>query len=175
VPAPGAVPFLAPNAEPAPPPPSTAAATAPLAPPPALADADPQALVVLASLRIRDPRLILSQREVAQLAPAVNQWLALGIGAEQLTDLLTVGLPDRFRARPARILAFRLRDTPVAVPAPVAPTARTAVLPWQTCDGGCERAFRAAEPGNCRDCPPAGSAPIAPAAASLREMLRAAG
>ncbi|MCX2927653.1 hypothetical protein [Streptomyces sp. NEAU-W12] len=26
-----------------------------------------------------------------------------------------------------------------------------AVLPFQTCDG-CERAFRAPEPGHCRDC-----------------------
>jgi len=181
MPAPGPVPSPAPTAAPAPPPPSTAAATASAASPPApapapaLADADPQAVVVLASLRIRDPRLILSQREVAQLAPAVTQWLTLGIGAEQITDRLTVGLPDRFRARPARILAFRLRETPVAVPLPVTPAAGTAVLPWQTCDGGCERAFRAAGPGNCRDCPPAGSTPIAPAATSLREMLRAAG
>jgi hypothetical protein len=31
--------------------------------------------------------------------------------------------------------------------------AAPATVPWQTCDG-CERAFRAAEPGHCRDCPP---------------------
>ncbi|TKA00386.1 hypothetical protein FCI23_42925 [Actinacidiphila oryziradicis] len=34
------------------------------------------------------------------------------------------------------------------------PIATPAVLPWQTCDGGRERPFRAAEPGRCRDCPP---------------------
>ncbi|MFD9218496.1 hypothetical protein ACFWDI_00340 [Streptomyces sp. NPDC060064] len=121
------------------------------APPPQLAEADPQAVVILASLRIRDRRLILSRREVAELAPAVSQWLAQGTGPEEIAELLTTGLPDRFRCRPARILGFRLRDLPVAAPTQVA---APPVLPWQTCDGGCERAFRAAEPGRCRDCPP---------------------
>ncbi|MER5974169.1 hypothetical protein ABT112_31425 [Streptomyces sp. NPDC002055] len=117
---------------------------------------DPRALVILASLRIRDPRLILSRREVDRLAPAVSLWLARGVGQKEITDLLTTGLPDRFRARPARILAYRLDDPPVAAPPPstVVPDApaKPVVLPWQTCDGGCERAFRAAEPGCCRDC-----------------------
>ncbi|MGP4002970.1 hypothetical protein [Streptomyces sp. 8N706] len=122
------------------------------APPPPIAEPDPRAVVILASLRIRDPRLILSRQEVDRLAPAVTQWLAQGVGQEEITDLLTTGLPDRFRARPAHILAFRLRDLPVAVPRSTAASAAHAVPPWQTCDGGCERAFRAAEPGRCRDC-----------------------
>jgi hypothetical protein len=71
--------------------------------------------------------------------------------------LLTAGLPDRLLARPAGILAFRLRETPLPVPPrtthpverPV--PAPTPVTPFQTCDG-CERAFRAPEPGRCRDC-----------------------
>jgi hypothetical protein len=106
---------------------------------------------VLASLRCADPRLILSGREVAALAPAVTDWLATGISAEQITQQLTVGLPDRFLARPAKILAYRLSERPVHAPTPAAaPT----VLPWQTCDGGCDRPFRAAQPGRCRDCPP---------------------
>ncbi|WP_246460133.1 hypothetical protein [Streptomyces himalayensis] len=111
--------------------------------------ADEQAVAILASLRIVDPRLILSVREVDQLAPAITQWLAAGVGPAQITDALTTGLPDRLRARPARILAFRLSESPLAPPAPVitSPTA----LPWQTCDG-CERAFRAAEAARCRDC-----------------------
>lgn len=124
------------------------------APPPPTTDPDPQAVLVLASLRIRDRRLILSRREVDQLAPAVSQWLAQGVGQEEITDLLTAGLPDRFQARPARILAFRLRELPLAAPIQAAAPDKPAVLPWQTCDGGCERAFRAAEPGRCRDCPP---------------------
>ncbi|MFC4609210.1 hypothetical protein ACFO9E_15485 [Streptomyces maoxianensis] len=154
------------------PPPSPEAAGAPPIPPapdpeaallPPLTEPDPKAVVILASLRIRDRRLILSRREVAQLAPAVAQWLAQGAGPEEITDLLTTGLPARLSARPARILAFRLRDLPVAAPAQAAAPDTPPVLPWQTCDGGCERAFRAAEPGRCRDCPPEagiGTAPV---------------
>ncbi|MFE5257606.1 hypothetical protein [Streptomyces coelicoflavus] len=123
-------------------------------PVPALADADPKAVAVLTALRRVDPRLVLSAREAARLAPAVTEWLAAGVGAHEITELLTVRLPDRFRARPASVLAFRLRETPLPVPprAPLPPTVeRPAVLPFQTCDG-CERAFRAQEPGRCRSC-----------------------
>ncbi|OMI39585.1 hypothetical protein SPAR_10257 [Streptomyces sparsogenes DSM 40356] len=122
-------------------------------------DGDEQAVALLASLRIADPRLILSRREVAQLAPAVARWFAVGVGPRQLTSLLTTGLPDRFLARPSRILTFRLSEPPPAVapapaphtPPPTPPRTPPPVLPWQTCDG-CERAFRAAEPALCRDC-----------------------
>ncbi|MFJ8147825.1 hypothetical protein ACIQ6R_22560 [Streptomyces sp. NPDC096048] len=120
----------------------------------ALADADPKAVAVLTALRRVDPRLVLSAREAARLAPAVAEWLAAGVGAHEITELLTVRLPDRFRARPASFLAFRLRETPLPVPPPAPlPLAveRPAVLPFQTCDG-CERAFRAQEPGHCRSC-----------------------
>ncbi|MGW1712428.1 hypothetical protein [Streptomyces sp. NPDC002156] len=131
-----------------------AAAEAAAAPHPLdLDEADPQAVVILASLRIVDRRLVLSRSEVAELAPAVGEWLAQGLRPEETTGALTTGLPAHFRARPARILAFRLRETPLPAP----PSARPAVtslpptLPWQTCDG-CERAFRAAGPSACRDC-----------------------
>ncbi|MFH8975201.1 hypothetical protein [Streptomyces sp. NPDC017890] len=120
----------------------------------ALADCDPKAVAVLTALRRVDPRLVLSAREAARLAPAVAEWLAAGVGAHEITELLTVRLPDRFRARPASFLAFRLRETPLPVPppAPLPPAVeRPAVLPFQTCDG-CERAFRAHEPGHCRSC-----------------------
>ncbi|KUN79910.1 hypothetical protein AQJ66_27615 [Streptomyces bungoensis] len=119
-----------------------------------LSDADPRAVAVLASLRRVDPRLVLSEREAASLAPAVTQWLAAGVAPPQITDLLTARLPDRFLTRPAGILAFRLRETPLPAPppAPRSPLGeRPAVLPLQTCDG-CERAFRAPDPGRCRDC-----------------------
>ncbi|MEV2211072.1 hypothetical protein AB0H86_06165 [Streptomyces sp. NPDC050997] len=123
--------------------------------PPPLADADPQAVAVLTALRRVDPRLILSGREAACLAPAVAQWLAAGVGASQITELLTAGLPGQLLVRPAGILAFRLRETPLPLPAPLPsayPVERpAAVLPFQTCDG-CERAFRAPTPGHCRDC-----------------------
>ncbi|MFE8962294.1 hypothetical protein [Streptomyces iakyrus] len=123
-------------------------------PAPALTDADPEAVAVLTALRRVDPRLVLSAQEAARLAPAVTEWLAAGVGPREITELLTVRLPDRFRARPASVLAFRLRETPLPMPlpAPLPPDVeRPVVLPFQTCDG-CERAFRAAEPGHCRSC-----------------------
>ncbi|MFD8520239.1 hypothetical protein ACFV2D_09490 [Streptomyces capillispiralis] len=119
-----------------------------------LADADPRAVAVLAALRRVDARLVLSAREAARLAPAVAQWLAAGVDAAQITKLLTAGLPDRFHARPAAILAFRLRETPLPAPPARSPSPRDerpAALPFQTCDG-CDRAFRAPGPGRCRDC-----------------------
>ncbi|WP_414718631.1 hypothetical protein [Streptomyces lincolnensis] len=114
---------------------------------------DPQALVILASLRIVDRRLVLSGREVTELAPAVAEWLTQGMGPEEITNFLTNDLPSHFRSRPARVLAYRLREIPVPTPTDPSgpPPARSAVLPWQTCDG-CERAFSAVEPSLCRDC-----------------------
>ncbi|MEU0252197.1 hypothetical protein ABZ299_06715 [Streptomyces sp. NPDC006184] len=158
-----------PAADMSPPPsaPTTEPAPAPAGPEEtaALSDADPRALAVLTSLRRVDPRLVLSEREAVRLAPAVTQWLAAGVAPAQITALLTNRLPDRFLSRPARILAFRLRETPLPAPTPrplVEEAARTAVLPFHTCDG-CERAFRAPEPGRCRDCRRRGA--LLPAAA----------
>ncbi|WP_405457701.1 helix-turn-helix domain-containing protein [Streptomyces sp. NBC_00101] len=130
-----------------------------------IAGVDPQAVVILASLRIVDPRLVLNRGEVRTLAPAVAKWLAGGIDAAQITETLTVGLPSPFRSRPANILAYRLRETPVALPprptpspqesderaADGSPAGGAPLSPWQTCDG-CERAFRACAPGPCREC-----------------------
>ncbi|MFA3877492.1 hypothetical protein ABS735_28085 [Streptomyces sp. MMCC 100] len=126
-------------------------APTPQATAPALTDADPQAIAVLAALRRVDARLVLSTREAACLAPAVGEWLAAGVAPQEITELLTTGLPDHFQARPARVLAFRLRETPLPAPPPPVVVPRPAVLPFQTCDG-CERAFRAQEPGHCRSC-----------------------
>ncbi|KIF75949.1 hypothetical protein QR77_22815 [Streptomyces sp. 150FB] len=156
-PAPAAAPAPVAPVEPiAPIAPPTPASPGPPEPPAPLPVPDSDAAVLLASLRIVDRRLILSQREVAELAPAVARWLAQGVAAEQVTELLTVRLPDRLRTRAARILAYRLSEPLMPVPALPAVPERPGTLPWQTCDGGCERAFRAAEPGCCRDCPPDG-------------------
>lgn len=115
--------------------------------------ADPQAVAVLTALRRADPRLILSAREAARLAPAVTEWLAAGVRAPEITELLTARLPDRLKGRPAGILAFRLRQTPLPAPARRVeePVVRPPVLPMRNCDG-CDRGFRAAQPGRCRDC-----------------------
>ncbi|GAA2581706.1 MULTISPECIES: hypothetical protein [Streptomyces] len=118
---------------------------------PPLPEAAPEAVAVLAALRRVDARLVLSAPEAARLAPAVGEWLAAGVAPREITELLTTGLPDRFQARPARILAFRLRETPLPPPPPPFLEPRPSVLPFQTCDG-CERAFRAQEPGRCRSC-----------------------
>ena len=65
-------------------------------------------------------------------------------------------VPDHFLTRPASILAYRLRETPLpAPPQPLMPIAerRPAFLPFQDCEG-CYRPFRAQHPGRCRDCRP---------------------
>lgn len=132
---------------------ATAVQEPPPAPAPAepTADADPRAVAVLASLRRVDPRLILSEREAVRLAPAVAGWLAAGVGAARITEVLTARLPDHFLTRPAGILAYRLRETPLPAP-PTPPVERPVPIPpFQTCDG-CERAFRSPTPGPCRDC-----------------------
>ncbi|WP_441250158.1 hypothetical protein [Kitasatospora sp. McL0602] len=123
------------------------AAEEPPAPAPA---ADPQAAAVLGSLRLRDPRLLLSEQEIGQLAPAVREWLDRGVEPQQIADTLAVGLPARIMRRASRLLAYRLAALrPPAAPGPSGPP--RAVLPLQTCDG-CERAFRAPEPSLCHDC-----------------------
>ncbi|MGC3000607.1 hypothetical protein ACPF8X_20170 [Streptomyces sp. G35A] len=94
------------------------------------------------------PRLVLSGQEAARPAPAVAEWLAAGVGASEITERLTAGLPHRFPARPAGIPAFRLRGAPLPAPSVERPAP---VAPFPTCDG-CERAFRAAAPGRCRAC-----------------------
>lgn len=115
-------------------------------------DADPRAVAVLAGLRRVDPRLILSEREVARLAPAVSRWLAAGLLPTHITDHLTARLPSEFLTRPAGILAYRLKETPLPLPARSAePSVRPAVAPMVNCDG-CDRGMRTAEHARCRDC-----------------------
>jgi hypothetical protein len=119
-----------------------------------LAEADPRAISVLADLRRVDPRLVLSEQEAARLAPAVTRWLAAGLLPTHITDHLTARLPDQFLTRPVGILAYRLKETPLALPAPARgaePSVRPVVVPMQNCDG-CDRGFRPREPGRCRDC-----------------------
>ncbi|KOX00764.1 hypothetical protein ADK65_14255 [Streptomyces sp. NRRL B-1140] len=117
-----------------------------------LADADPKAVAVLTGLRRVDPRLILSAQETARLAPAVARWLAAGLLPTHITDHLTARLPDYFLTRPVGILAYRLKETPLPVPARSAePAVRPMVAPLRNCDG-CDRAFRSKAPGRCRGC-----------------------
>ncbi|MBC2863909.1 helix-turn-helix domain-containing protein [Streptomyces mexicanus] len=118
-----------------------------------------RAAALLAGLRRTDDRLILSRRDVDRLAPAVTAWLDIGVSAAVVHHALTDGLPADLR-NPAKLIAYRLDALlPVPLPARAAPAPMTtggprAVRrpdPFQTCDG-CERAFRAPQPGRCREC-----------------------
>ncbi|MFI5983906.1 helix-turn-helix domain-containing protein [Streptomyces sp. NPDC051555] len=113
-----------------------------------------EAFDLLAELRLRDPRLLLPERAVRQLAPEVSGWLDLGVEPEAVAHLLAGNLPAEL-GNPAALIGYRLRaQVPPRLPAPrgAPPTARPD--PFQTCDG-CERAFRAPVPGGyCRDCGP---------------------
>jgi hypothetical protein len=121
----------------------------PACPAPALLQ---QATDLLTGLHREDTRLLLSTRDVAHLAPGVAAWLERDVSATALRHALTTDLPPEALHRPAALLAHRLTaqlppPPPFRAPAP-APTARH---PLQTCDS-CDRAFRAPEPGHCRDC-----------------------
>lgn len=118
-----------------------------------------KAVALLAGLRRADDRLTLSTRDVNTLAPSVVDWLERGVTAAVIHHTLVTDLPVDLK-HPAGVIAYRLRTLlPPPLPAAPAPPPVMAVHangahrphPFQTCDG-CERAFRAPEPGRCRDC-----------------------
>ncbi|CAL9464366.1 hypothetical protein SUDANB32_02695 [Streptomyces sp. enrichment culture] len=134
------------------------ASAAPEVPPQEPAPSGPlheKAVALLAGLRRADERLTLSLREVRRLAPAVVDWFERGVGPVALRHTLTADLPVVMKY-PAGVLAYRLRELlPPPLPAapeppPITDRARRP-HPFQECDG-CERVFRAPEPGRCRDC-----------------------
>lgn len=110
-------------------------------------DAQRTATALLSRLHHDDPRLLLPEREVRRLAPAVDAWLERGASPEAVRRALTSCLPAEPLLHPAGLLAHRLTEylPPPPPPAPPRP------LPFQDCDG-CDRPFRAAQPGRCRDC-----------------------
>ncbi|MFF9053428.1 helix-turn-helix domain-containing protein [Streptomyces erythrochromogenes] len=132
-------------------------------------EAELEARELLARLRLRDPRLTLSERDTVRLAPAAAEWLERGLAPSAVTAALTRSLPTQTIHSPAALLAHRLRELlPPRLPDPWAPDPagpdRT-VHPLRTCDG-CERAFRSPTPGHCRSCaPPTPTAGTMPAAA----------
>ncbi|MEV6577359.1 helix-turn-helix domain-containing protein [Streptomyces sp. NPDC051582] len=116
-----------------------------------------EAASLLAGLRVREPRLLLSERDVERLAPAVVEWLDRGAAPEAVRRALTADVPSDLR-NPAGLLAYRLRAAlppPLPVPdrAPVGtPPPDRPRHPFRTCDG-CERAFRSPTPDtHCGDC-----------------------
>ncbi|MEU9176818.1 helix-turn-helix domain-containing protein [Streptomyces sp. NPDC048550] len=125
--------------------------------PAAVSEAERQARELLARLRLRDPRLVLSERDTVRLAPAAAVWLERGLAPSAVIATLTRSLPTVPIHSPAALLAHRLRELlPPRLPDPGAahpvPPDRE-IHPLRTCDG-CDRAFRSPTPGRCRDCPP---------------------
>ncbi|CAM5643721.1 DNA-binding protein OS=Streptomyces glaucescens OX=1907 GN=SGLAU_14855 PE=4 SV=1 [Streptomyces glaucescens] len=108
---------------------------------------------ILTRLRAHDSRLLLSERDVHRLAPAVMAWLDRGVPATAVERTLAAGLPEDPIRHPAAFLSRRLTTLlPPPLPAaPRPPATGPRPNPLQTCDG-CERAFRAPQPGRCRDC-----------------------
>lgn len=123
----------------------------------------PGAADLLAGLRRYDPRLLLAERDVERLAPAVSLWLDRGADPEAVGLALSANLPEPMRS-PASVLAYRLKallppHLPLAPVASAKPVRRPD--PFQTCDG-CERAFRAPYPGGrCGDCSSGAGAAVA--------------
>ncbi|MFF7812278.1 helix-turn-helix domain-containing protein [Streptomyces sp. NPDC007945] len=155
-----APPILAPTTTPPPPTPrptSPAHTAAPLAlaptpsppPPSPLPERHLPAAALLAALRVREPRLLLSERDVRRLAPGVTEWLERGAHPEAVSRTLCAAIPHDL-AHPAGLLAHRLAAL-MPPPLPAGPVAPPPPDPFQNCDD-CDRAFRAPEPGLCGGC-----------------------
>ncbi|MER7793136.1 helix-turn-helix domain-containing protein [Streptomyces sp. NPDC097640] len=143
-----------------PPPPSSGTAPAlpePNAPTP---QRHHTAAALLAELRRDDARLLLAERDVRRLAPAVAAWLERGAAPDAVRRALTASLPPDLR-HPAALLTHRL--TALLPPPLPAAEPRSRPVPLQNCDG-CDRAFRAPSPGFCRDCRETEQAPARAAA-----------
>ncbi|MFD7029783.1 helix-turn-helix domain-containing protein [Streptomyces sp. NPDC059917] len=145
------------EAESEPPPVAVATPLRPLPRPagPASAARRDAAEQVLVRLRGVDPRLLLGQRDVERLAPAVEAWLERGASPDAVTAALTGHLPPRPR-NPAGLIGYRLTAqippersgrAGIGTPGASAPP----VLPLRSCER-CDRAYRAAEPGYCKGC-----------------------
>ncbi|MEU7384431.1 helix-turn-helix domain-containing protein [Streptomyces sp. NPDC042207] len=144
---------LAPTPPPAPKPPLPEPRTPDL-------DRHRTATALLASLHHHDPRLLLSERAVRQLAPAVAAWLERGAHPDAVRHTLTANLPREPLRHPAALLTHRLTELlPPLPPPPSTPPSGggpAAPPPFHNCEG-CERAIRTPHSGAyCRDCRNAG-------------------
>ncbi|MFD0268414.1 helix-turn-helix domain-containing protein [Streptomyces sp. NPDC127106] len=119
-------------------------------------EADAEARSLLARLRLRDPRLVLSERDVTRLAPAVAAWLERGLTPSAVGATLTRSLPLTPIHSPYGLLAHRLREL-IPPPIPAGPAIRPpgpdrVIHPLQCCES-CGKAYRApTRGGNCPPC-----------------------
>lgn len=94
------------------------------------------------------PELELSEDDVRALTPAVAAWLERKAAPAAIRRALTTDLPLPLKY-PVKFLEHRLTKR---LPPPLPPTDRSPLYdPLQNCDG-CDRAFRAPEPGECAEC-----------------------
>ncbi|MFJ7148615.1 helix-turn-helix domain-containing protein [Streptomyces sp. NPDC100445] len=111
------------------------------------------ATALLADLHRHDPRLLLSARDTAHLAPGVAAWLERDVAPAAVRHALTADLPPEGVRRPVALLAHRLAaqlPPPPPFRAPAAP--RPPRYAMRNCDG-CDRAIRSPDPAaRCRDC-----------------------
>lgn len=151
-PAPVAAPEPTPTPTPAPAPAPAPKATPPRTPPPRPETPGPEldrtASVLLLDLAHRAPEFDLSEGDIRALTPAVAAWLERKAAPAAIRRALTTDLPLPLKY-PVKFLEHRLTKR---LPPPLPPTDRAPLYdPLQNCDG-CDRAFRAPEPGHCAEC-----------------------
>ncbi|WP_405186520.1 hypothetical protein OG582_20620 [Streptomyces anulatus] len=98
-------------------PPAPAAAETAGEPEPGVRAPRSEAYDVLAGLGRREPRLQLSEGDCVQLEHLVGEWLARGVGREQITQALTSGLPASVHSA-GPLLRKRLETKMPPSPAP---------------------------------------------------------
>ncbi|MGW6205725.1 helix-turn-helix domain-containing protein [Streptomyces sp. NPDC055089] len=151
-PAPAPTP-AAPPARPAPLPrvPAPTAKKPPRPPLPQPVNPRPQLLqaaaLLLVGLQKQDAELVLTEEQIDFLAPGVAAWFERDASPAAVRKALTEDLPRPVRF-PAQLLRHRLT---VSLPSGRSLPAAYRPVPMQNCDG-CDRAFRAPEPGNCDEC-----------------------
>ncbi|MEV1045963.1 hypothetical protein [Streptomyces sp. NPDC049916] len=87
------------------------------APEPGVRASRSEAYAVLAGLGRREPRLQLSESECADLEQLAGEWLARGVGREQMIRALTSGLPESVHSA-GPLLRKRLETKMPPTPAP---------------------------------------------------------
>lgn len=114
-----------------------------------------EAYEALAALGQRDPRLLLSATECAELEPLAAQWCERGVRGAQFAYVMTSGLPSDVHS-PAGLLRRRLTDKLPPEPGPVRqePGPRSASPRWrlECTDCGVPGDPAALPGGLCRRC-----------------------